>query len=372
MTRKILLLAGTRPEAIKLAPIILELNRLQAEDFEYKVCSTGQHHEMLYQAFSDFNIKVDYDLHVMVKNQSLAQLTGRLFSSIDQILDEYKPTWVIVQGDTTTAFVGGLCAFYKGIKVAHIEAGLRSHDIYKPFPEEVNRRIISIFADKHFVPTLQAKQNLVTEGIDGGKIYITGNTVIDSLLWMTSQIHNSPPPLPSELSSLDNNKISILITGHRRESFGKGFDEICCAIRDLALHNPDVNFVYPVHLNPNVQVPVTQILGGLKNVLLIPPLGYKQFVWLMNTCNLILTDSGGIQEEAPSLGKLVLVMRDITERPEGIEAGVSRLVGANRNRIYEAVSQEVQNIQVGIFSTTKANPYGDGHASEIIVRTLFK
>jgi UDP-N-acetylglucosamine 2-epimerase len=368
--KTILLLIGTRPEAIKLAPVIKVLKERDKE-FNCLVCSTGQHHEMLTQALSDFSIKPDYNLELMQKGQTLASLSSKLFDSVDSLINKTKPDWVLVQGDTTTAMVGSLCAFYREIKVGHVEAGLRSFDISKPFPEEANRRVISVVANKHFVPTKKSYDNLIREHVNPHDIIISGNTVIDALLWMINILKKSPPNLPNKVEDIINKKqLIVLITGHRRESFGDGFLNICNAIKELAINYKDCQFIYPVHLNPNVQKPVNEILEGTKNVTLLPPLDYKSFVWLMDKSDLILSDSGGIQEEAPSLGKMVLVMRDNTERPEGVEAGVSLLIGTEKENIINHVSNQIELLQSQKNTNIKTNPYGDGDAAEIIVDNL--
>lgn len=368
--KTVLLIIGTRPEAIKLAPVIKVLKE-KKEEFNCVVCSTGQHQEMLTQVLDDFSIVPDYNLKLMQKEQTLASLSSKLFENIDSLIDKVKPDWVLVQGDTTTAMIGSLSAFYRKVKVGHIEAGLRSFDITTPFPEEANRRVISVVANKHFVPTQKSYNNLIKEHVNSSNIVISGNTVIDALLWMTNIIKKSPPKLPKEAEDvIKKNQLAILITGHRRESFGQGFLNICNAIKELAIRYRNVQFIYPVHLNPNVQEPVNQILNGANNITLLPPLNYKSFVWLMNKSNLILSDSGGIQEEAPSLGKMVLVMRDNTERPEGVEVGVSILVGTEKNNIVEQTSKQIELLLSKKNNTVKTNPYGNGDAAQIIVNHL--
>src|ERR1700693_1013481 len=370
MKVKVLVLIGTRPEAIKLAPVIFKL-KSNPENFETRICATGQHDEMLYQAFSDFDIDPDLDLKVMRPGQSLGSVTARLFEAIDAVLEAEKPNWVLVQGDTATAMVGAICGFYRKIKVGHVEAGLRSHNRFSPFPEEMNRKVASIVADKHFAPTEGARQNLLREGIRSDDILVTGNTVVDALLWMIDRVRDIPPIIPTLiLEACSENKRIVLITGHRRESFGAAFEQICLAIRDLASLHTDTNFIYPVHFNPMVRQPVMSILGGVDLVILTEPLSYQPFVWLMNRSNLILTDSGGIQEEAPSLGKPVFVMRDVTERPEGVEAGTSHLVGSIREDIVKAVSWALDQKQGSPSNGKFRNPYGDGLAAKRIVQAL--
>ncbi len=361
--KRVLFIAGTRPEAIKLAPVIKYFNR-QAGTFETLLCSTGQHREMLTQAFLDFELTPDIALNVMQPDQTLATLSARLFQAVDAVYERHKPDWIMVQGDTTTVMIASLAAFYRQIKIGHIEAGLRSFDRQHPFPEEINRRVAGLVADRHFAPTPQARQNLIREGVDDAFITVTGNTVIDALLWMVQKTRIERPRVPARVEQiLRNNKPFVLITGHRRESFGRGFENVCLAIRDLAQALPHVAFVYPVHLNPHVQKPVMEILDGIPGVLLIEPQTYKPFIRLMDACTLILTDSGGVQEEGPSLGKPVLVMREVTERPEGVEAGTSILVGANRENIVCEVKRLLADEQARETMTRCTNPYGDGHAS---------
>ena len=370
MKKKIIVLAGTRPEAIKLAPVILELKK-RPDLFETVICASGQHDEMFYQALADFDIIPDTDLKVMRPGQSLAGVTARLFEAIDPFLEREHPDWVLVQGDTTTAMVGALCSFYRKVKVGHVEAGLRSHLRCAPFPEEVNRRVVGVVADKHFAPTVGAAQNLLKEGVTDADILVTGNTVVDALLWIAERVRKQQPPLPNNvLEALSTGKRMVLVTGHRRESFGSGFEQICLAILALAKMHQDVVFVYPVHLNPNVRQPVMRLLGKDERVLLIDPLTYKPFVWLMDRSTLILTDSGGIQEEAPSLGKLVLVMREVTERPEGVESGTSLLVGSDRNQIVESVTSVLNRLNESRVIPLPSNPYGDGLAAPRIVQAL--
>jgi len=368
--KKILCFAGTRPEAIKLAPVIHALQSLHGQ-VEVMLCSTGQHREMLSQAFQDFRLNPDFDLEVMEPNQTLAGLSSRLFHSIDALLDEEKPEWILVQGDTTTVMVASLCAFYQKIKVAHVEAGLRSFDKHAPFPEEMNRRVASLVADIHFAPTEQARKNLEAEGIPSRQIIVTGNTVIDALLWMLPIVRAEEPPLPEEVErAAAADKKIVLITSHRREVFGSAFEQICLAIRELTEIHPEIHFVYPVHLNPNIQKPVQAILGNNERISLIAPQTYKSFVRLMDLAYLILTDSGGIQEEGSILGKPVLVMRDVTERSEGIAAGVSKLVGTKKEKIVAEVGLLLTDL--GAYQTMAIirSPYGDGKASERIAKEI--
>ncbi len=371
MKKKIVVLAGTRPEAIKLAPVILDLKR-KASLFSTLICATGQHDEMFYQALADFDIIPDHDLKVMRPGQSLAGVTARLFEAIDSYLERERPDWALVQGDTTTAMVGALCGFYRKVKIGHVEAGLRSHQRFAPFPEEVNRRVVSIVADKHFAPTVGAKINLEREGVCAADILVTGNTVVDALLWMVERVRKDRPPLSQNVfDAVSSGKRMILVTGHRRESFGSGFEQICRAILELVEMHKDVVFVYPVHLNPNVRQPVMRLLGKHERILLIDPLAYKSFVWLMDRSAFILTDSGGIQEEAPSLGKLVLVMREVTERPEEVESGTSLLVGSDRNQIVKGVTSVLNRLCDNRVVPIQSNPYGDGLAASRIVQVLF-
>jgi UDP-N-acetylglucosamine 2-epimerase (non-hydrolysing) len=367
--RKILAVVGTRPEAIKLAPVILELRR-QASRFLSRVCATGQHREMLDQALGLFDIKPDYDLDIMVHGQALAQITASAIQGLDRVLAEEVPDVVLVQGDTTTAFCGALAAYYRRVAVGHVEAGLRTGRKYAPFPEEINRSLIARVTDYHFSPTAQARNALLHEGIPASSIYVTGNTVIDALLWVRDRIRVSPPPLPEGLASALDGRQFVLVTGHRRESFGEGFENICRAIRDVADSQSDIMFVYPVHLNPNVREPVYRILGGHERIRLVAPLPYESFVWLMDRASVVLTDSGGVQEEAPSLGKPVLVMRDTTERPEGVAAGNARLVGTRRERIVEELSRLMNDSAQRAAIARVSNPYGDGHAAMRIANIL--
>lgn len=370
--KKVIFMVGTRPEAIKLAPVVRYF-REKGNEINTVLCSTGQHKEMLNQALADFELVPDIDLALMQPGQTLAGLSGRLFHAVDSLLEEEKPDWIVVQGDTTTVMTSSVCAFYRGVKVAHVEAGLRSFDRFHPFPEEFNRRVAGLVADIHFPPTEGAKENLLKEGVPEEAISVTGNTVIDALLWITEKVRIEKPKLPEEVENLLISKEPyVLITGHRRESFGQGFLNICSAIRDLAEKFPQVKFVYPVHLNPNVQKPVLEILGDIPGVFLMKPQAYKPFIRLMDACTMILTDSGGIQEEAPSLGKPVLVMRDVTERPEGVHAGTCKLVGSDRDRIVEQVSLLLTDEKVYQDMSRTNNPYGDGCASEKIYSAIHK
>ncbi|HED01033.1 MAG TPA: UDP-N-acetylglucosamine 2-epimerase (non-hydrolyzing) [Proteobacteria bacterium] len=373
---KVLFVFGTRPEAIKVAPVIRELEA-ESSRFKVVVCVTAQHREMLDQVLELFSIKPHYDLDIMTERQSLPSLTASVLLGVTEVMKKENPDVVFVQGDTTTTFAAALAAFYLKIPVAHIEAGLRTGNRYSPFPEEISRRLTSVMSDFHFAPTEGAKANLITEGYDESSIYITGNTVIDALLAVVRSQKSEVRRKSLEkhlqerwnliLRNDSGNSKLILVTGHRRESFGGGFKRICRALRILAGNNPDVHIVYPVHLNPNVQEPVYSILGDVDNIHLIPPLDYEPFVFLMSQSNIILTDSGGIQEEAPSLGVPVLVMRDTSERPEGIEAGSARLVGTDVKTIVDETQKLLNNHDEYKRMSNAINPYGDGRASKRII-----
>lgn len=369
MKNKVLTIIGTRPEAIKLAPVVLELKRRQ-DLFDFAVCVTAQHREMLDQPLALFGIKPDYDLDIMSPGQTLAQVTARAMEGLDGVVSQEKPDIILVQGDTTTAFCGALTGYYHQIKVGHVEAGLRTGNKYAPFPEEINRCLIGRIADLHFAPTEQARQTLLNEGVAGTNVFVTGNTVIDALLWVRERVRAAPPELPTGLFEATTGKQIILVTGHRRESFGDGFDNICHAIREIAESFVHVAFVYPMHLNPNVREPVNRILGGHPRIHLIEPLSYAPFVWLMDRATIVLTDSGGVQEEAPSLGKPVLVMRETTERPEGIAAGNALLVGVQRERIVAGLRQLLCDPERRAIIAAVNNPYGDGLAAQRIVEIL--
>jgi len=363
--KKVLVIAGTRPEAIKMAPVVHALRGI--ENFDTRLVSTGQHREMLKQAFGDF--VPDAELDVMTPQQTLASLSGRLFEALDALLARENPDAVLIEGDTTTVEVAALCAFYRGIPVGHVEAGLRSHDMRAPFPEELNRRIATLASTWHFAPTEAARRNLEAEGIAPDSICVCGNTVVDALLYMRDRVRHAPLP-PRIEDAIRSGRRIVLITGHRRESFGIGFQDICEALAQLAGAHGDVVFVYPVHLNPQVRGPVQARLGGIKNVILEEPLAYGPFVRLMDSSRLILTDSGGIQEEAPSLKIPVLVMRTVTERPEGIAAGVSRLVGTEPKRIVAGVEEILFDDTAWNAMRAADNPYGDGKAARRIVDHL--
>ena len=359
---KILFIFGTRPEAIKMAPLVLRLR----QSLEVKVCVTGQHRQMLDQVLGLFQIVPDYDLNLMKPNQNLANLTAEVLNGVTQILQKRKFDWVLVQGDTTSTMAGAMAAFYQKVRVGHVEAGLRTYNLNSPFPEELNRQVTSKMAQLHFAPTAESKQNLLKEGFSENNISITGNTVIDALHWVLE--HSTPLDLALPID-LQQSRM-ILVTGHRRENFGEGFQQICEALQTIALQQPDVQIVYPVHLNPNVLEPVNRILSNLPNIHLLEPLEYPQFVHLMNQSALILTDSGGVQEEAPSLGKPVLVMRDTTERPEAVQAGTVKLVGANQRTIVDETIRLLNDSEAYRKMAFAHNPYGDGTASNKIMDAL--
>ena len=371
MKRKISVIFGTRPEAIKLCPVVLALKADPA--FDCKVCVTGQHREMLQQVLDVFGVKPDKDLALMRPNQTLGGLTSRAIAAIDEYLAEEKPDIVMVQGDTTTVLAGALAAFYHHVPIAHVEAGLRTWNMESPWPEEANRVLTTRLAKWHFCPTENNKANLVKEGVPEKDIYVTGNTVIDALLMAKEKVNANPPTidgLPNDLMSSKDRM--VLITGHRRENFGEGFGNICTAIKNLAERFPETHFVYPVHLNPNVREPVERILGAYrgKNVHLITPQSYLPFVALMNRAYLILTDSGGVQEEAPSLGKPVLVMRDTTERPEAVTAGTVKLIGTHQATIEKQCALLLTDADECAKMSAAVNPYGDGDAVGRIVAIL--
>jgi UDP-N-acetylglucosamine 2-epimerase (non-hydrolysing) len=368
--KKISLIFGTRPEAIKLCPLVLELKK--HAEFSPHVCVTGQHRQMLDQVLDVFQVSPDVDLDLMQPDQTLAGLTSRAITAIDDYFAEYKPDLVIVQGDTTTSFCGALVAFYGQIPIGHVEAGLRTWDKFSPFPEEINRVIISRVADLHFAPTQWAKDNLLREGVSEAKVFVTGNTVIDALHIAVERVRSNPPDIPGvpkELLNGDTRPI-VLITGHRRENFGNGFKNICHAILELSQRFPDAAFVYPVHLNPNVRKPVFDLLSGRDNVHLTEPLEYLPFVALMNRSAIVLTDSGGVQEEAPGLGKPVLVMRDTTERPEGVQAGTVKLVGTSAEAIIDKTGSLLIDEKAYSTMAHAVNPYGDGKACQRIVTAV--
>jgi len=366
--KKILFIFGTRPEAIKLAPLILEFKK--QKKFITKVCITSQHREMLEQVINFFQLPVDYDLSIMEHNQSLFKISSKIVQSIEPVFEEFQPDLIFVQGDASSAFLSALAGFYKKIKIVHIEAGLRSYNKYSPFPEEINRVLISHIADYHFAPTKKAKENLLKEGIKEN-IWVVGNTVIDALFLALKIVKNSEVQYKNFFKFLDFNKKIVLVTGHRRESFGEPFRQICLALKELAEKFKDeIEIVYPVHLNPNVRRPVFEILYGQKNIHLIEPLSYPYLVWLLEKSYFVLTDSGGIQEEAPSLGKPVLVMREVTERIEGIKAGTAKLVGVKKESIVKNSVKLLTDKNLYQKMSKKKNPYGDGKSSQRIVKII--
>jgi UDP-N-acetylglucosamine 2-epimerase (non-hydrolysing) len=367
MKLTILSVIGTRPEAVKMAPVIKALEQ-HTDRIRSVVCATGQHREMLDQALRLFDIKPDYDLNVMQPGQRLSQLTARLIDSLDALYEEVKPDWVLVQGDTTTVMTASLTAYYHRIKIGHVEAGLRTGKKFQPFPEEANRRIADVLADLYFAPTQTSRGNLLREGIAPERILVTGNTVIDALLMVAQRVRDrSLAPL---IGSIDGKRL-ILVTSHRRENFGDPFQNICRALAAIAArHRDDVHIVYPVHFNPNVHDPAHTLLSGAPNITLIQPVDYETIVTLMNQAYLILTDSGGLQEEAPTLHKPVLVLREVTERPEVIQVGAAKLVGSDVEKIVSETERLLSDpIEYGRMSSAP-NPFGDGHASERIVETL--
>ena len=373
--KKILLVFGTRPEAIKMAPLVKEFQK-DTEHFETKVCVTAQHRQMLDQVLEVFGITPDYDLNIMAPNQDLYDITSKVLLGLRDVLKDFAPDVVLVHGDTTTSMAASLAAFYRQIAVAHVEAGLRTYDMLSPWPEEMNRQVTDRICTYYFAPTGQSRQNLLRENIEEKKIFVTGNTVIDALLMavdiiatktgMEEQIHKEIQEKGYTVGERDY----ILVTGHRRENFGEGFLHICKAIRELASKYPDIDIVYPVHLNPNVQKPVYELLSGLDNVFLISPLDYLPFIYAMQHSIVLLTDSGGVQEEAPSLGKPVLVMRNTTERPEAVEAGTVKLVGTDAETIVGNVVELLRNKELYKRMSETHNPYGDGQACERIVNAL--
>ena len=376
---KVLVVFGTRPEAVKMAPLVRQLETL-GDIFETRVCVTAQHRMMLDQILDTFEIQPYYDLDIMSGGQDLYDITTHVLTGIRPVLAEFKPDLVLIQGDTTTTFGTALAAYYEQIDVGHVEAGLRTGNIYSPYPEEINRQLTTRLAKYHFAPTPLNRDNLLKEDVEPGSIVVTGNTVIDALLMVAERLENDPQRRDRvtrniqqaglEAGVLESNDRMVLVTGHRRESFGAGFVSICEAIRELANSRADLNIIYPVHLNPNVRAPVTEILSPLGNVHLLEPVSYEEFVHLMGRAYLLLTDSGGIQEEAPALGKPVLVMRENTERPEAVEAGTARLVGTERAEIVARVGELLDDRDAYRRMATAANPYGDGTAAEKIVRFL--
>ena len=366
MKKKILLIFGTRPEAIKMAPLVKEFQK-HPEVFDTKVCVTAQHREMLDQVLDFFEITPHYDLDLMKPGQNLYGLTATIIESLKPILEEFEPDFVFVHGDTTTTMAASIASFYSGAKVCHVEAGLRTNNKLSPFPEEINRQITGRICDYHFAPTETSKKNLLKENISENSILVTGNTVIDALLKSVEKVNENPSKLILNLSQQIGNKEVVLVTGHRRENHGAGFERICKALKTIAQDDKERLIIYPVHLNPKVQEPVNRILSELSSVILINPLAYQDFIWLMNRSKIIITDSGGVQEEAPSLGKPVLVMRDTTERPEAVEAGTVLLVGTNEELIVSKALDLLNNNKNFEKMSKLHNPYGDGVASKRIV-----
>jgi UDP-N-acetylglucosamine 2-epimerase (non-hydrolysing) len=376
---RVLVVFGTRPEAVKMAPLVRQLEA-RADLFEIRVCVTAQHRAMLDQILDAFDIEPHYDLDIMTSGQDLYDITTHVLAGIRPVLTEFAPHLVLIQGDTTTTFVTALAAYYERIDVGHVEAGLRTNNIYSPYPEEINRQLTSRLAKFHFAPTASNRENLLRENVDPAHIAVTGNTVIDALLMVVERLAGDAQRRARVTENirlaglgagvLESGERMVLITGHRRESFGAGFVNICDAIRELATAEKKVEFVYPVHLNPNVRAPVEKILSGIPNVHLIEPVPYEEFVHLMSKAYLLLTDSGGIQEEAPALGKPVLVMRENTERPEAVEAGTARLVGTDRREIVARTGELLSDTACYQRMATATNPYGDGTAAEKIVAFL--
>ena len=370
---KILTIFGTRPEAIKMAPLVKQLE--VESSIESKVCVTGQHREMLDQVLDLFEIEPDYDLNIMKSGQTLTEITSRIVMNLQPILDDFQPELILVHGDTSTTFCSALCAYYNQIHVGHIEAGLRTGNIYSPWPEEANRKLVSCITKYHFAPTDESKLNLLAENVNQHDIFVTGNTVIDALLLIQEKIATQSTireNMNTLFPMLKSQRKMILITGHRRENFGDGLQRICKSIQILAESNLEVDFIYPVHLNPKVREPVNELLSSYPNIYLIEPQGYVEFVYLMMNSYLILTDSGGIQEEAPALGKPVLVMRDTTERPEAVSAGTVKLVGTDVGRIVSSVNELLTNQEAYAIMSEAHNPYGDGNAVRRIVEIISK
>jgi len=372
--KKILIVFGTRPEAIKMAPLVKEFQKYP-EFFETKVCVSAQHRQMLDQVLRLFDITPDFDLDIMKPNQDLYDITANVLLGLKGVLDTFKPDILFVHGDTTTTFTASLAAYYQKIEVAHVEAGLRTHNLYSPWPEEANRQLTTVLAKYHFAPTQESQENLLQENINPKNILVTGNSVIVALFLTIEKIKSSPKLKQKLIEQIKlpfdiENVCFILVTGHRRENFGQGFINICEALKAIALQNPSINIVYPVHLNPNVIKPVTQILSGIHNIYLIDPQEYEAFVFLMSQSHIILTDSGGVQEEAPSLGKPVLVMRDTTERPEALKAGTVKLVGTDKEKIIREI-QLLLDSDIHYNAMSKAhNPYGNGGSCEKIVKFM--
>lgn len=362
-----LLILGTRPEAIKMAPVVQQCR--EHPEIEPVVCFTGQHREMLKQVTDYFQIEPDLDLELMQPNQTLAGLTARCMVGIDEAIERFSPTCLVAQGDTTTVMTSSLAAFFRKLPFVHIEAGLRTGNLQSPWPEEFNRRVVSLTSELHCAPTSASAQNLLDEGIDSRLVHVTGNTVVDALVWTVDQEQANDNQWREKYEFLSDSRM-VLITGHRRENFGGGFESACKAIAKLASEFPEVQLVYPVHLNPNVREPVYRLLSDCSNVHLVEPVPYPEFVWLMNRCDVILTDSGGVQEEAPSLRKPVVVMRDTTERAEAVEAGAVQIVGTATDAIYPSVAKLLTDKEAYARCQIDSNPYGDGHAAERIAKLI--
>jgi UDP-N-acetylglucosamine 2-epimerase (non-hydrolysing) len=373
--KKILIVFGTRPEAIKMAPLVKEFKK-DTLNFETKVCVTAQHREMLDQVLDLFQITPDYDLNIMKPGQDLYDVTSNILLKIKPVLEGFNPDVVLVHGDTATTFATSLAAYYQKIKIGHIEAGLRTGDLYSPWPEEGNRRLVGALTDYHFSPTSTSKNNLLNEGVSESSVFVTGNTVIDALQLVMNRVKNDESLRLKIESTIfqtgfqELNSKFVLVTGHRRENFGQGFLNICEALKVLAKNNPDISILYPVHLNPNVKGPVNELLSNISNIKLVEPFQYEEFIYLMSKAYLILTDSGGIQEEAPSLGRPVLVMRNTTERPEAVEAGTVKLVGSDPGNIIKEVQKLLNNNSEYQKMSKAYNPYGDGNASQKILTIL--
>ncbi|MET7028785.1 non-hydrolyzing UDP-N-acetylglucosamine 2-epimerase [Sediminicola luteus] len=374
MKIKNLIIFGTRPEAIKMAPLVKDFQK-HFDQFDTKVCITAQHREMLDQVLEFFEITPDFDLDLMKPNQNLYTLTAEIITNLKPVLEKFQPDYVFVHGDTTTTMAASLAAFYAGAKICHIEAGLRTFNMHSPFPEEMNRSVTGVVSNLHFAPTTTSRDNLLRENKKEESIIVTGNTIIDALLFSVKKV-NSNDFIDAEVvklkTILDPNKRLILVTGHRRENHGQGFINICEALKAIALDNPGTQIIYPVHLNPNVQKPVYEILGNIENISLIAPLSYPAFVWLMEKSYLIITDSGGVQEEAPSLGKPVLVMRDTTERPEAVDAGTVLLVGTDKEKIITETTRLLNDAQAYEQMGKLHNPYGDGEACSRVIDYILK
>lgn len=371
---KVLIVFGTRPEAIKMAPLVKEFQKYQ-EQFETKVCITAQHREMLDQVLDFFEITPDFDLDLMKPNQNLYGLTTDIILNLKPVLEDFKPDYVFVHGDTTTTMATSIASFYSGAQICHVEAGLRTFNMQSPFPEEMNRSVTGVISNLHFAPTTTSRDNLLRENKKEESIVITGNTVIDALLFSVNKVNNcdfTDAEVDNLKTLLDANKKLVLVTGHRRENHGQGFINICEALKKIALENPDTQIIYPVHLNPNVQKPVYELLANIDNISLIAPLSYPAFVWLMEKSYLIITDSGGVQEEAPSLGKPVLVMRDTTERPEAVDAGTVLLVGTDKEKIVAEATKLLNNTEAYERMGKLHNPYGDGKACNRIVNHILE